>query len=819
MKISLNWLSDYVELPSSVEDLATILTMAGLEVEGIERLGQNLGGIVVGRIVSSSPHPRAEKLSVTQVETGRGPMQVVCGAKNFRVGDLVPLATVGSVLPSGQKIEKAILRGVDSFGMLCSAKELSISEENSGLLILEQSANIVIGQPIADALNLADVVLEINVTPNRPDCLSHLGIAREVAALTGKEIRPPDISVAESSSSQAKDLIRVQIDDFELCPRYAARVIEGMQIGPSPYWMQNRLRAVGVRALSNAVDITNYVMLECGQPLHAFDLDLVEGNIVVRRAHDQEKLVTLDGKERILSKDDLCICDSKKPSAIAGIMGGEVSEVSASTKNILLESACFSPVGIRRTARRHGLHSESSFRFERGIDPEMVVFAQDRAAKLFASFGHGQVAGGRVEARKEGPIQKKSVVSLRYQRVGDLLGIPVTKETTVRVLKSLGFSLDSNELEEEKVLVEAPSWRMDVEGEADCIEEIARFIGYSQIPPAVPRGTEQLTHQSKVSIVEEKARFALAASGFDEVVNYSFAAYDELKLLLPGIEPITLKKPLAADQAAMCTTRWAGLIANLKRSSNRQVEDVRLYEIGRVYKPLESSTLDKLDRSRVASEQLVVSGIMFGNRAPLQWGLARAPIDFYDLKGVIEQIFETARISKLTFEQAASVASLHPLSACQVLRRVSGGEQQEIGVLGEIHPLVAKKLDLPSGVFVFELSLEVMASLAQEKRPYRSIPRFPAVLRDLAVVLRESVSACDVETAIREAGEGLVEEVILFDVFRGKSIPEHHKSLAYAIRLRAVERTLTEDETAHVQQKIVNMLEQRFGAQLRSRSV
>lgn len=812
MKISLNWLSDYVELPSSVEDLANILTMAGLEVEGIERLGHNLDGIVVGRIADFSPHPRAEKLSVTQVETGQGPMQVVCGAKNFRVGDLVPLATVGSVLPSGQKIEKINLRGVDSFGMLCSAKELSISEENSGLLILDPSMNIQIGRPIAEALDLVDVVLEINVTPNRPDCLSHIGIAREVAALTGKEMCLPDISL-EESNSQAKDLIRVQVNDFELCPRYAARVIEGMQIGPSPYWMQNRLRAVGVRALSNAVDITNYVLLECGQPLHAFDLDLVEGDIVVRRAHNQEKIKTLDGKERTLSVDDLCICDSHKPSALAGIMGGEVSEVSTSTKNVLLESACFSPVGIRRTARRHGLHSESSFRFERGIDPEMVTYAQDRAAKLFASFGHGQVARGRVEARKEGPLRKKPVFSLRYHRVGDLLGVPVAQETTEKILKSLGFSIEPIEPGKEKALVGIPSWRMDVEGEADCVEEVARFIGYSQIPSAAPRGTERLTDPSKVSVVEEKARFALAACGFDEVLNYSFAAHDELKLLQPGIQPIALKNPLAADQAAMCTTRWTGLIANLKRSCNRQVEDVRLYEIGRVYKPLANPASEN---GRVASEQLVVSGVMFGNRAPLQWGLARTPIDFFDLKGVVEQLFEAARISKVTFEPVANAAALHPLSACRVLGDKS---KQEIGILGELHPLVAKKLDLPPGVFVFELLLEAMATLAQEKRPYRSIPRFPAVLRDLAVVLKESVSAHDVEAAIREAGEGVVEEAILFDVFRGKGIPEQHKSLAYAIRLRASERTLTEDEVARVHREIVDLLEQRFGAQLRSRSV
>jgi phenylalanyl-tRNA synthetase beta chain len=466
MKISLNWLADYVELPASADALASALTMAGLEVEGVERLGEGLEGVVVAQIIESSPHPDAEKLSVARVDAGdKGTLQIVCGAKNYKVGDKVPLATLGTKLPGGLSIEKAKLRGIESFGMLCSSRELGLTEDAAGLLILAPSLRP--GASIADALALRDVVFEINVTPNRADCLSHLGIAREVAALTGKPLRLPDVALVEGGRP-ARELAKVTVEDSERCPRYAVRVLEDVKLGASPVWMQNRLRAVGVRALSNAVDVTNYVLLECGQPLHAFDLDLIKGaHIVVRRAKPGETMTTLDGKERALSTEDLCICDAEKPCALAGVMGGATSEVSASTRRILLESATFAPAAIRRSARRHALHTEASHRFERGIDPQMVLFAQDRASLLLSELCGAQVAASRVDVAA--PQPKARAFALRYERVGELLGTPVEAATTERILTGLGFKLQASS---GGATVEVPSWRGDVEGPADLVEEL-----------------------------------------------------------------------------------------------------------------------------------------------------------------------------------------------------------------------------------------------------------------------------------------------------------------------------------------------------------
>ena len=468
MKISLNWLADYVELPARPEDLAATLTMAGLEVEGVERLGEQLEGVVVARVVETAAHPNAEKLSVNKVDAGpKGTLQIVCGAKNFKAGDLVPLATVGTTMPSGMKIEPAKLRGVESFGMLCSAKELGVSEEGAGLMILDPALEV--GRPIADALGIRDVVFEINVTPNRGDCLSHLGIAREVAALTGKQLKLPPVDLTETEQA-ADALVSVQIDAPDRCPRYAARVLEGLQVRASPAWMQNRLRAVGVRAISNVVDVTNYVLMECGQPLHAFDLDKVEGGrIIVRKAAAGERMTTLDAKERTLDAEDLCICDAKGPSALAGVMGGAHSEVGEKTSRVLLESARFAPGAIRRTASRHALHSESSHRFERGIDPEIVLFAQDRAARLLCELAGAKVLRGRVDAHPKPYAPRR--FALKLSKVGELLGMPIAPELTRSTLTGLGFGLEG---QGDELTVTAPSWRPDVEGQADCVEEVGR---------------------------------------------------------------------------------------------------------------------------------------------------------------------------------------------------------------------------------------------------------------------------------------------------------------------------------------------------------
>jgi phenylalanyl-tRNA synthetase beta chain len=802
MKISLNWLAEYVELPASADTLAGALTMAGLEVEGVERLGEGLAGVVVAQILEKSAHPNAEKLSIARVDAGeKGTLQIVCGAKNYGVGDKVPLATVGARLPSGQAIEAAKLRGVESFGMLCSSRELALSEDASGLLILEPSLKV--GAPVADALGLKDVVFEVNVTPNRGDCLSHLGIAREVAALTGKPLRMPPAELDERGE-RADALIRVTVEDVERCPHYAARVLERVTLGPSPMWMQNRLRAVGVRALSNAVDVTNYVLMECGQPLHAFDLDLVRGaHIIVRRARPGEKMTTLDGKERALSTEDLCICDETAPSALAGVMGGVTSEVHAKTRRLLLESAFFAPGPIRRTSRRHALHTEASHRFERGVDPQGVLFAQDRATRLLAELCGATVAVGRVDAA--GPERKPRTFALRTARVGELLGAPIAPQTTQAVLTRLGFKLEGGP---DTVTVEVPSWRSDVEGPADCVEEVARTLGYHTVPAALPRGAAELPAEPKGAAVEARARSALAAAGLDEVLNYSFVAAKALEVLTPGQPALALKNPLSVDQAVMCTTRIAGLLENLKYSRNRQVEDVRLYELGRVYRPPSDP-----GARQPAEEHQVLAGVLFGHRASLQWGTPREPVDFYDLKGAVEEVLEGAGIFEASFVPLEGAAMLHPRSACEV--RVG---ERRLGQMGELHPIAAQALGLPRdpSVFVFELDFEALVAAANPLRPYRGLPRFPAVLRDLAVVLDDQVSAAAVLATIREAGGGLVEDAVLFDVYHGLNIPPGKKSLAFAIRYRASERTLTDEESGKAHAQVVERLVSRFGAELRA---
>lgn len=817
MKISLNWLGDYVELPETPEALAARLTLAGLEVEGMERIGRGLDGVVVARIVERAPHPDAEKLSVNKVDAGQGELlQIVCGAHNYAVGDKVPLAMIGARLPGGTKIERAKLRGVESLGMLCSARELGLSEDHAGLLILDPS--LAVGQPIAEALHLKDTVLEINVTPNRGDCLSHIGIAREVAALTGRPLCIPQIEIAASAGPSAESLLDVRIEAPERCRRYAARIAEGVKIGPSPLWMQNRLRAVGVRALSNAVDITNYVMFECGQPLHAFDFDKVAGGqIVVRLARAGERMVTLDGKDRALAgNDDLCICDAAAPSALAGVMGGSVSEISEATERILIESAWFEPGAIRRTARRHALHSESSHRYERGIDPDKLLFAQDRTAQLLAELAGARVLPGRVDSCPRPHRARR--FTLHLDTPSRLLGMPVERAFVKKTLVGLGFDLKDGGDGGERVEVAVPSWRPDVEGEADCVEEVARSLGYDKIPSVLPRGIQAMPASASGAALDAMARLraALAASGLDEVVNYSFVEASALAHFTPGVQPIRLRNAIATDMSAMCTSRLPGLLSNLKHSLHRQVDAVRLYEIGRVYVPalpadLASASLK--DGLKVSSERQVLAGLLFGPRAPMQWAQPVAPLDFYDLKGAIEQVLSALAIHNIRFEPDQA-PYLHPRSACALSTVAADGHLLRLGVMGELHPIVAEALDVPRGAYVFELDLGALFSAAHLIPHAQPIPRYPAMLRDLALVVDESTSEADLEAEIRAASP-LVEAVTLFDLFRGRSIPEGKKSLAFAIRYRDQAQTLNDTAVNAAHQAILTALAARFGAELR----
>ena len=803
MRISLSWLAAYVPLPPP-DEVARRLTAVGLEVEAVDRVGASLDGVVAARIVSAERHPEADKLSICQVDGGAGPVQVVCGATNWKVGDVVPLATPGTRMPAGHRIDHAKLRGVDSQGMLCSARELGLSEEAAGLLLLPGDA--VPGTPVARVLGIEDVVLEVNVTPNRPDALSHLGIAREVAAATGAAVAYPE-SGLKQKAPLASAALRVSIEAPDRCFRYAARVIDGVRIGPSPSWLAQRLEACGVRSISSVVDATNFVLLERGQPLHAFDLDKVAGaEIVVRAARLGEKMITLDGVERTLSPDDLVIADRDRACALAGVMGGGDSEISAGTTRVLLESAWFEPTSVRRTARRHGLHTEASHRFERGVDPEGVLAAVDRCAALIAELSGGTVRRGAVDAN---PHRRRPVdVVLPWARPGEVLGMPISRKEARTSLLALGFELRGTGPRSGKFRV--PSWRLDVSREEDLIEEIIRLRGYDAIPETLPPIASDTPTPPRDAQVAERARQALEGAGFSEAVNFSFVAPADLAPLHPagGHTGIALQNPISADLAVMRSSILPSLLKGLAYNRRQRVEDVRLYEMASIYEP----RAEGAEGDAPAHEELRLAGVAGGRRHPVGWSTGGEPLDFHDLKGALEALLEALGIDGVRWVHGGA-SWVHPRSAATIEWRDEKGAFRALGVAGEVHPRVAAAFDLPRGVFAFDLSFEELVRAAMLVRGHTEVPRFPAVLRDLAVVVLDEVDARAVLDVVR--GERLVEDVSLFDVYRGAPIPEGKKNLAMAIRYRAADRTLTDAEADAAHGRIVERLRGEVAAELR----
>jgi phenylalanyl-tRNA synthetase beta chain len=785
MRISYGWLSEYVDVPPA-EELAARLTAVGLEVEAVERIGQDLEGVIAARVLKVEGHPQAEKLSVVRVDAGQGePLQIVCGAKNFTAGDLVPLATIGAVLHGGARVDEVRLRGVDSFGMLCSERELGLGEGAAGLLVLPPGT--VPGTPLARVLGLEDTVFEVNVTPNRPDALSHLGVAREVAALTGQRVRLPAPRLVEEGGPAA-EAARVRIEAPDRCARYAARVIEGIRVAPSPSWLARRLESCGVRSISNVVDATNFALLELGHPLHAFDLDRVAGSeIVVRTARPGEVLTTLDARERRLDPDDLLIADRERGSALAGVMGGGVSEISALTTRVLLESAWFAPGGIRRTSKRHGLKTEASYRFERGADPGMVIPALDRCAALIAELAGGVVRRGVVDANPR-PFQP-AVVRLRWARPAEILGMEVPREETSRVLVALGF--EERGSDGEAVSWGVPSWRQDIALEEDLVEEVVRTRGYDAIPETLPGLALETPALAPEAEVAGRIRTALEAAGFSEAVNFSFVAPADLAAFDPASRPVPLRNPLSAELAVMRTSLIPSLLRNVGANLRQRVEDVRLYELARVY------AAGPGPGDEPALEGARAAGVLVGRRSPQGWGAPAAAVDFFDAKAAVWAVLEALGIDASLERSSAPWA--HPRAAAEI---VAG--PRRIGTMAEIHPRLAAALDLPRGVLAFELDREALLAAARLTPRHAGIPRFPAVLRDLALVVEEPVRAERVLEAIRS--EPLVERATLFDVYRGAPIPEGRKSFALALRYRAAERTLTDAEADAAHARIVERL-------------
>lgn len=809
MRVSYQWLSELLSggVMPSAQECARLLTGCGLEVEGIERPGEQLEGVVVAEVTECEPHPDADRLRVCKVTDGTSNHTVVCGAPNARTGMKVAFARLGTTLPNGLTLEAREVRGVSSEGMLCAEDELGLGDAHEG--ILELPADAQLGAPLADHLGLDDVVFEVGVTPNRPDALSHIGVARDLGAVTGLQLVRPKTNLVESDEVAAT-AATIRIDDPERCGRYVGRVIEGVTVGPSPSWMQARLTGCGVRPINNVVDVTNYVLLEWGHPLHAFDLDrLAEATVVIRRASAGEKMRTLDAVERELDEDDLVIADAAAPIALAGVMGGGDCEVREDTKRILLESAWFEPAGVRRTARRHGLHTEASHRFERGADPEAVLLAADRAAGLIAEHATGTVRRGAIDEYPRPPASRE--VTLRFRRTAEVLGYFLDGDRQVEILERLGFSCTSRD--EQQASFEVPSFRTEMSREIDLIEEVARIHGFDSIPAALPRRDAEFGDGGSAGeeAVVSRVRVAAHAAGCAEVVNYSFVSPEEVARLVPGGDPprtVKLTNPLSTEQSVMRTTVSHSLLSNLAYNRRFGASDLRLYEVGRAYLP---------EDGRIR-EPLSLAALLTGRRSKASWTNDDAAVDFYDAKALVESALDGLGVYDAKFVPAGDrIPWLHPRSAALV----ELGDAR-LGWLGEVHPLVLQAWDLPAGVFLVELDIAALSECATLVPTFEPLPRFPAVLRDMAVVVDADLPAAQVQEALcrpLEQGQQMgarVTGVTHIDVYTGPQVGEGRKSLTYSIRYQASDRTLTDEEASRLHDALVDRLRTDLGAELRA---
>lgn len=804
MRVSLKWLNELVDVKLGTAELTDLLDMTGTKVEAVHTVGEALAGVVVGRILTKERHPEADKLWVTTVDVGTGePLQIVCGAQNFEAGDIVPVATVGTTLPNGLTIKKAKLRGVVSEGMNCSATELGLGSDASGLLILPADAPV--GMPFAQYQGMSDTVLELEVTPNRPDCLSMAGVAREVGAVTGEPARVPS-GMPEESGAPAAGAVSVRIEDPQLCPRYTARLIRGVKIGPSPDWLAERVAASGARPISNVVDVTNYVMFELGQPLHAFDaatIGVADGKaaITVRLAAPGEHLTTLDGQDRALAADTLVIADPTGAIALAGVMGGGATEVTDTTVDILLESACFAPASVGRTSRRLQLFSEASQRFERGVDPNGCVAAVDRAAQLLAEVAGGTVAPGVVDAYPR-PVEPL-VLPLRIGRMNALLGTALDAAEVVRILEALGLGVTC---EGDLLTVTVPTFRPDLTREIDLVEEVVRVHGMGNVVSTLPAGRGRVGGLTADQRRRERIAEALRGAGLNEAITWSFADPDDVTRtgweFGPEERPVTLLNPMSTDQAVMRFSALPGLVRAVAHNRRHGAADVHLYEIGSVWWTAPGRKLPK--------EREVLAGVLAGSWNRPGWNDAPAPLDIFDAKGVLASVVDELGVARFKVREA-SLPFLQPGRSAEVL---VGGDV--VGWLGEVHPRVLDAYECAGPVAAFELQMKPLLKSARDVRPFVDLPRFPAVKIDLAIVVDEAVTAERAEQSIRSAGGKMLEEVRLFDVYRGAGVGEGRKSLAFSLTYRDPARTLTDEEVAAAHDKVVRKATAALGAELRS---
>lgn len=794
MKFSEAWLREWVNPAISSEQLCEQLSMAGLEVDGVEPAAAEFSGVMVGEVVECGQHPDADKLQVTKVKVDDGDLlDIVCGAPNCRLGLKVAVATVGAVLPGDFKIKKAKLRGQPSNGMLCSFSELGMGEDHSGIIELPQDAPL--GQDIRDYFGLTDKVIEIDLTPNRADCLGIRGVAREVGVLNQSDVTYPQISKAAVESSLSRN---IRIDNTEACPRYLGRVIEGVDLSrPSPLWMQEKLRRSGIRSIDAVVDITNYVLLEMGHPLHAFDNDTLTGDIIVRDAKQDEKLVLLDGNEASLHSNTLLITDEKRALAMAGVFGGEGSGVSAETKNIFLEAAFFAPDAIRGKARQYGLHTDASHRYERGVDPELQFDAIERATNLLLEIVGGK-AGPITEAVSASDLPQRNSIVLRESRLQRVLGEAIDSEQVSDILNRLGLQASRTE---QGWQAQAPSYRFDIAIEEDLIEEVARVYGYNNIPNATALGSLAMLPAAEKSISLATFKRVMCDNGALEAITYSFVDPKKQSLLFPEAQSLTLPHPISADMSVMRVSLLTGLLQTMSYNQKRQQSNLAFFETGLVFNSDESAENGVAQTPKIA-------GVFAGNTHDEHWSIANKAVDFYDVKGVVEQLLSLQAGKAEVSYEVCEHSALHPGISAAILL-----DGKRVGELGAIHPKFEKKLGLSGRTYVFELDLNSINS--RDLPSAAAISKFPAIKRDLAIVLSKDIESGKVLKSIENIGISTLVGINLFDVYTGAGIDSDKKSLALSIWLQSVDKTLEDQEIQDSVDSVVRHLSDNFSAALR----
>mgnify|MGYP005773966875 FL=1 len=800
MDISMSWLKDYVDVDCSTKEFMDRITLSGSKVEGLEVLG-NISKVVVGQVKEIEKHPDADKLLVTKIDVGSEELlQIVTGAKNLTVGDYVPVALDGSILADGTKIKKGKLRGVPSNGMLCSVEELGCDEHDfpeapeNGIYVFPTPQAENLGKEVKEIMDIEDEVVEFEITSNRPDCFSVLGIARETAATLGKEFRYPEIKVEAKAGGNVADMISVEIENPTLCPRYVARAIKNVKIEPSPRWMRKRLRSAGIRPINNIVDITNYVMVEMGQPMHAFDIDTISNRkIIVRNAKENEKITTLDGIERNLDPSMLVISDPEKAVAIAGVMGGENSKITEGAEAVLFESACFDGPNVRITAKKVGLRTDSSSKFEKGIDPNLALEAVNRAVQLVEMLGAGEVIEGVVDCYPN----KRETWKLNYspEWINGLLGTNVSADEMADIFEKIEIKVDR-----ENCVAEIPTFRPDLEAQADLAEEVARFYGYDKIVPTLAAGTPTVGKKTYSQTITSMVKDVMIASGMCETMNFTFESpkvFD--KLSIPADSKlrnvITISNPLGEDFSIMRTVTLNGILNSLSTNYNRRNEEASLFEIGKVYIP------KSLPITELPDEPSKLTIGMYGK------------MDFYTLKGIVEHLFEVLGMAdKVEYSPESTIPFMHPGRTADV--SVDG---VSFGYFGELHPKTAANYNIGTRVYIAVIDMEALIDNANLVNIYKPLPKFPAVTRDIAMLVKDEVIVKDIESVIRKKGGKLLESMSLFDVYKGSQIADGYKSVAYSITFRAADRTLVDDDVNAVMNKILDGLKNDLGAELRDK--